>query len=366
MGVRLTVRGAPGRDGELVFEFGAQRIAVGRGSGADVRLPDPSVSGRHAILRPDGAGFVIEDEVSTNGTWVNGARIAAQRPKALKSGDTIRVGRFELEFRTTATGGEGTSAERTAAIARQILRGLRAQVGRDVEPARVRVLNGPKAGETAEIGAPPFRLVIGRGDEATLVLADADASRAHCEIVRDLDGTLVRDLGSKNGIRVNDRPIGERRLKDRDEVLVGATLLLYEDPAEAALASMDAEADATAEAAPPASVSRPPDPIAASLVTGPTAPVPAPAVDTAPPTTPPEAGAVAAPPASGLAGNDAREKGEPTGRSSTSPSAARAAAAPADPPPAARAGIGTDAVIYVLAAVVLAISIAGLIVLLSG
>ena len=46
---------------------------------------------------------------------------------------------------------------------------------------------------------PGARLILGRGLDATIQLADAKASRHHLAIERDAEGVSVSDLGSRNG-----------------------------------------------------------------------------------------------------------------------------------------------------------------------
>jgi pSer/pThr/pTyr-binding forkhead associated (FHA) protein len=64
-----------------------------------VVLSDPNVSRQHAEIRPRGAGWMLSDLGSTNGSTLNGHRIDG--PEMLKPGDEIEVGtsmmRFELE-----------------------------------------------------------------------------------------------------------------------------------------------------------------------------------------------------------------------------------------------------------------------------
>jgi predicted component of type VI protein secretion system len=63
---------------------------IGR-EGCDVNLMDPEVSRRHATIREEGGGsLAIEDLGSTNGTYVNGARISSVT--VLSDGDTVRLG----------------------------------------------------------------------------------------------------------------------------------------------------------------------------------------------------------------------------------------------------------------------------------
>ncbi len=64
---------------------------VGRGGEADIPVEEPRVSRRHALFRVDAAGHVtLEDQDSSNGTFVNGDRVEKQRE--LKDGDRIQVG----------------------------------------------------------------------------------------------------------------------------------------------------------------------------------------------------------------------------------------------------------------------------------
>jgi streptogramin lyase len=69
-------------------------LDIGRDRGLDVTLDDPAVSARHARLTPAEDGATLEDLGSTNGTFVNGSRIAG--PTVVHDGDTIRVGDTEL------------------------------------------------------------------------------------------------------------------------------------------------------------------------------------------------------------------------------------------------------------------------------
>jgi S1-C subfamily serine protease len=69
-------------------------VTIGRGPGNDVVLPyDTEVSRRHAEVRREGAGLMVFDLNSSNGTQVNGEKVAS-RP--LYEGDQIRVGNTTL------------------------------------------------------------------------------------------------------------------------------------------------------------------------------------------------------------------------------------------------------------------------------
>jgi hypothetical protein len=64
-------------------------LVLGRGPGVDLKLTDDAVSRRHARFSIDGDAFVVEDLGSTNGTYLNGARVSRAR---LALGDRVLVG----------------------------------------------------------------------------------------------------------------------------------------------------------------------------------------------------------------------------------------------------------------------------------
>ncbi|MGH2856683.1 MAG: FHA domain-containing protein [Solirubrobacteraceae bacterium] len=68
---------------------------IGRGLVADVRLQDPHVSRRHAIVALRGDGARALDDRSANGTYVNGRRVTTV---ALSDGDVLRIGRAVLRY----------------------------------------------------------------------------------------------------------------------------------------------------------------------------------------------------------------------------------------------------------------------------
>ena len=71
------------------------------------------------------------------------------------------------------------------------------------------------------------RLVIGRGADADLVLADPGVSRRHAEIKVDGLDHVVVDLGSTNGTHVDGMPVQHARLTNGTVIRVGTTDLVY-------------------------------------------------------------------------------------------------------------------------------------------
>ena len=80
---------------EQVFEIAHRVIRIGRQDQNDIMLAGPTVSARHATVRSEPVGVVIEDEGSLNGTFVNGVRIEQQ---LLEDGDRVQIGPHLLVF----------------------------------------------------------------------------------------------------------------------------------------------------------------------------------------------------------------------------------------------------------------------------
>lgn len=74
-------------------------ITVGRAQDSDLQLQEQGISRRHARLQSGPQGWTITDLGSTNGTFVNGRRLAPQQDHALHTGDRITIGSSVFAFR---------------------------------------------------------------------------------------------------------------------------------------------------------------------------------------------------------------------------------------------------------------------------
>jgi pSer/pThr/pTyr-binding forkhead associated (FHA) protein len=76
-------------------EVGAEDFIIGRGLDADLVLADDQASRHHAVIKRVKADYVVEDNGSTNGCFVNGVRIVRC---PLQPGDQIQLGGSKLYF----------------------------------------------------------------------------------------------------------------------------------------------------------------------------------------------------------------------------------------------------------------------------
>ncbi len=77
------------------FSAPDSEVVIGRDPYNDISLPFPTVSRRHAIVRPENGHTVIEDCQSANGTRVNGQKV---REAVLSPGDRISIGPYRIVF----------------------------------------------------------------------------------------------------------------------------------------------------------------------------------------------------------------------------------------------------------------------------
>lgn len=237
------------RSGDLksqaAITFDAPRIVIGRGEGCEVRLPDPSVSHRHASIRQRGTDYVVIDEGSTNGTFAGPVRLSPQAPRVVRSGDLIRVGRVWLELSVSQAIPTQNPGLATKEIALALVASSLSGEGETVAP-RVTVKAGPDAGKELVLAEFDRGYVVGRAPNADLPLSDNDTSRRHVELTRRGTQVYVRELGSKNGALLGGSSIESGRdivWPVRLGLTIGATELSYEDPVLAALVELEAGGD---------------------------------------------------------------------------------------------------------------------------
>jgi pSer/pThr/pTyr-binding forkhead associated (FHA) protein len=74
-------------------------------------------------------------------------------------------------------------------------------------------------------------ILIGRHPECDIRIDSPKVSRRHCCLALAYDRVMIRDLGSRNGLRVNGRVVEETALRPGDEIAIGHILYRLEDVA---------------------------------------------------------------------------------------------------------------------------------------
>jgi ABC-type multidrug transport system ATPase subunit/pSer/pThr/pTyr-binding forkhead associated (FHA) protein len=277
---------------ELVLELNgrtwtldaSRSYSLGRDPQADLVCDDARVSWRHATVRRGDRGWVIEDQGSTNGTFVHGQRI---QQTEVGPGTTINLGNATDGPRLSFTGGTPVAAAGGDVYSAQT---AHARPQQQHPQAPQQALPQPPVQQTAPLQQvpqpvqqqyyPPYQqqaapqpqavpaqqagggwpqqppapqgvpqqqpqsgvapghgdrspttfhqlalgriMRIGRARENELVVSDLQVSRYHAEFRAHPDGRYeIVDLGSHNGTYVNGQPIQRHLLGPNDIVGVG-------------------------------------------------------------------------------------------------------------------------------------------------
>ena len=224
----------------LTHESSSRSIIIGREPTCEFQLPLSTVSRQHArILEEDGV-YTIEDLGSTHGTQVGDRPLTAGQKRVLRSGDNIVLTRAKITCTIEEERDDAVPAgEATQAMAARAVQGILGRLGdAKQEGPYLRILVGVGEGSRFVLhGGSEWAL--GRSSDCECVLGDANVSRRHAVVKRDWNGFTIHDLGSKNGVLINDRRISRpRRLRDQDEITIGPMRLVFVDPDAELLAAL--------------------------------------------------------------------------------------------------------------------------------
>jgi pSer/pThr/pTyr-binding forkhead associated (FHA) protein len=164
---------------------------------------------------------------------VNGQKITAGEKKVLHDGDIIELTKAKITCSIESDKLVSSELnEHTQAIAARAVQGILGRMGdSENEGPYFRVLAGPTEGERLTLAGASAEWALGRANDCEFPLPDAKVSRRHALVKKDWSGFTIEDLGSRNGVIVNDRKLSKpRRLRDRDEIVIGPVKLLFIDP----------------------------------------------------------------------------------------------------------------------------------------
>ena len=176
---------------------------IGRDPSADIVVADPRVSWCHAVLRADGATWVLEDSGSTNGTFLGPERMTRL---VISTSFVVRLGNVD----------DGP-----------LLRVEPQFAGTPVQPEKSALsesLHMPSVDRRPSARMPLLveKMRIGRTPDNELVIEDLSVSRRHAELRMSPTGRYqIIDMGSHNGTFVNGTRVNQAELKDNDIIAIG-------------------------------------------------------------------------------------------------------------------------------------------------
>ncbi|MBV9258455.1 MAG: FAD-dependent oxidoreductase [Ktedonobacteraceae bacterium] len=243
-------------------------LTVGRQAGVYLLVDEATVSRRHAEISCANGQYILVDLGSSNGTFVNDVRLDPSGTYVLKANDVVRFGRvvkFGFVMRTIDKQAkkipgsspsfagipqmyEAEAGEKADKLSQPVLNpdgSLLVPGARMPLPAGVVTTFKESVALiilaedlTREGNRPPTVFMLKSGQSTTLGreegmdirLADPVVSRRHAEIFSGPAGFYIRDLGSSNGVMVNQAKIDNPyRLSNGDRIALGGCMLYFVD-----------------------------------------------------------------------------------------------------------------------------------------
>jgi len=229
MTAALIVTTAGRQTGKAIIE--KSNFVIGRSSRCDLVLDDKNVSREHVVIVQKEDRYEILDRGSRNGSSLNGTPVVKQL--ALKDGDRIQIGPYELQFLLAGRASPAGDADRsrTRFMPAGGVSGKDKEAGRRKKRAEAGFIfklvatEGPLKGDfwTNWEGD----LTIGRSPENHVVLQEDVVSTAHAKIRQDDGLFFIDDLGSSNGTFVQGTRVRTARLKNRQHIRIGASTFVF-------------------------------------------------------------------------------------------------------------------------------------------
>jgi pSer/pThr/pTyr-binding forkhead associated (FHA) protein len=205
---------------------------IGRKEGNTIRLTERNVSRAHAKIRKlsngaaapapspsstsDRTHYLLEDQSSYNGVYVNGIRVA--QTQELGHGDLIQIGDYRIVLQDDSIVEAPPPSQPDPKTT--IPSGPRASMLLE-RPNRLVMLAGPTPGAEYPL-LDTERITVGRAEDATVSINHNSVSRLHCEIHALGDGRFeIVDKGSSNGVRVNTADLRRGIVEPGDVIELG-------------------------------------------------------------------------------------------------------------------------------------------------
>jgi ABC transport system ATP-binding/permease protein len=225
------------------FALSKPSVWLGRDPSCEIVFDSSSgtVSRKHAEIRIDSGGYLIHDNNSFNGTFVNEQRITSPTP--LYHDDEVQLGiggpvlRFTSPMRV-APAGAGLAGQRS-------VQSLPSVAIPDAGSPKTIVFNkgassAPKT-DTAGSAEPQLlmtvafgqknALTIGRDDSNDISLDGLQISKRHAKVVRSGADVVFEDLGSTNGVFINGNRTSKQAVRPEDSVQIGTFILRIDNAA---------------------------------------------------------------------------------------------------------------------------------------
>lgn len=240
MSLRLTIHSPDG--GAFDLSFDEPEVKIGRASFCAVRLPYQVVSSHHLTIEGADGDWCFVDVGSTNGTVVEGRRLAEGEQVWIRDGLVATIVDVEIEFHIVRDYVKGFTLAESGTMLRRMMHESSAVADEDL--AFLEVMRGTGVGRRFAIDDGVQEAVLGPGRDRALRFTELDDDVL--TISRDGEGFRARPI--RAAVQVGGETVSDDgcRLSSGDRVVIGAWEFLFVDPLEAYLREMDGDDPAPA------------------------------------------------------------------------------------------------------------------------
>lgn len=205
-----------------------KHINIGRTSDNDIILDNRGVSRRHARLEFSGDEAIVLDNESLNGTFVNSRKITEER---LRENDVIRIGKFDLEYHTSASESEKMSDYDGTMILNTKQQKQLLEIDKEdksiVRRTGCSVLLGLEHTSEEEIAIEKDVTTLGTARYVNIRVKGWFVSGLQAKIVKEGKSLTLCNVGRQGKTKVNGESITNHDLRNGDIIEVGKSAFRF-------------------------------------------------------------------------------------------------------------------------------------------
>ncbi len=213
----MKARFALKEDPQACFIMDDKEFYVGRSSDCNIFIKDDYVHRRHVKVSEKQDHTYTLEKLGQNPVLINGVPVHDRKP--IKDGDVITIGKTELVFKVEEEApapdhqipDRQVSADKTVFLDPQ-------DVGKKLGP---RLVLTKENGESESHPLDQQQILIGRSEEAGIVLHHPAVSSRHCIIENREGAFFVKNVSTVNPILLNEKMVLEGRLYGGDRIKIG-------------------------------------------------------------------------------------------------------------------------------------------------
>lgn len=207
---------------------------VGRSADCDIVVDNMGVSRHHCSIVREGERWIVHDQGSNNGTFVNGKRIDGTYP--LKNKERIVLGKHSLEYdefgqasasaaaTASVPAGGGGGSEMTMFVDPEQMKKMQEELKKGGQAMVLSIMQG---GREVKVPLVKQETIIGKVDGADVPVRGLFVKSIQAKVIKSDSGHRLVSMGGFRGVKVNGRKISDANLTPGDMIQVAGIVISY-------------------------------------------------------------------------------------------------------------------------------------------